>query len=646
MEPPGEHLGPYRLVRPIGSGGMGQVFAAVHERMDQTVALKRLSPAAAEDPQLVARFIQEARALARLQHPGVVRVLGCDRLEDGTVYLAMEFLEGLSLRAWMQGRPGAVALGAALPIARQIADAMIAVHAACIVHRDLKPENVFLCPAEDRAPGHRVKIIDFGIAKVPPRADGAGVDTQVQTSAPVLLGTSILRQVPTITGWIEGERARLERHADLEALAHAWEQAGGPSIGLPSGTLLAHYRAVEAPGRLARMASARALRFLEAAERLERRRSRITRALAAVLFTAAMAIAGSAILAWREQQRAEENLQSVLSATDEIVGDVDWTLGRYMHTLDVRRKMLLDIEERLVRLPEQDRPEVRAAIISTKHRRSDLARNSETLAQADVLLIDAAQRIREALARAQSDGTLLELLGLNLSKRGKVALARGQQEVARAFFADALDLFARSQSTGGAENARRTMATSYAEQADLELTLGRADAAGPLYQRAIVLLEQNDSDYDRGELALTLCGRGEAARKAGDPKAAGGYLHRAFSLQTRLVGAEPGNAYSRWILARIHVELAALRRAEGARDAAAKHLLKARDLAREMHQGEATNKNYALVLYQSLREEEELTLAQGGTSDAARLRAERCALAATFARADSEDVRFKPLVCP
>ncbi|TKD05300.1 serine/threonine-protein kinase [Polyangium fumosum] len=1124
MNHPGDVIGPYRLLHPIGSGGMGQVFAAVHEHMDQDVALKLLAPAAAAEPQLIARFIQEARALARLEHPGIVRVLHCDRLDDGRVYLAMEHLVGVSLREWLNCASAPPALGAALALARQIADAMVEVHAAAIVHRDLKPENVFLCPEENTAPGHRVKILDFGIAKVPPKQDGASIDTQVQTNAPVILGTStymapeqwrdpaevdgradvyalgvmlfelcagrppfvaedrvdlitmhmrdeppslqdlapavpgplaafvasmlakdpaerptmarcremlglpwetereecpipglapftetqaelffgrsaeiaalvdlleasragerrwvqiegpsgvgksslvqagllprlkehagtsrwrvlslrpsydslrslaegivtaftpeglsrspddierslredngaldalltahappgccvllvieqleelftigtagcrrldevvdaalaapasslrllttlrsdflhrldeaprfarrlnqasrhhlgameeaaltqviqgmarragmrlanglaermvrdarsagsqlpllghalralwsrrggalvshehyealggvggalmqqaerlldalgdegrerakwllldlvqvgrgvpdtrrprtrqevlasaggdklaeevlmrlsgaragaiealeslrlvvlssepdparqcvelihesLLQQVPTVAGWIEGERARLERHADLEALAHAWEQAGGPSTGLPSGTLLAHYRGAEAQHRLARMASARALRFLDAAERLARRRSRVTRALAAILLAAVMAIAGSAIFAWRERQRAEENLQSVLSATDDIVGDVDWTLGRHPHTLDVRRKMLLDIEERLLRLPEQDRPEVRAAIISTKHRRSDLARNDETLAQADILLVDAVQRIRDGLTRAPSDTALLELLGLNLSKRGKIALARGQYEAAQASFAEALDLFARLRPSDDAEDARRTMATSYAEQAELELALGRAGVAGPLYERAVVLLEQNDSDYDRGELALTLCGRGEAARKALDPKAAGGYLDRALALQTEVVEAEPGNAYFRWILSRIHVELAALRRAEGAREAAAKHLVKARDLAREVHQGEPTNKNYALVLLQSLREEEELTLAQGGTSDTTRLRAERCALAAAFARADSEDVRFQSLVCP
>lgn len=83
------HVGPYRLLHLLGSGGMGQVFAAVHENMGQQVALKLLSPVAAEDPQMVARFFQEARALAQLDHPGVVRVFHCERLGD-TAFLASE----------------------------------------------------------------------------------------------------------------------------------------------------------------------------------------------------------------------------------------------------------------------------------------------------------------------------------------------------------------------------------------------------------------------------------------------------------------------------------------------------------------------------------------------------------------------------
>jgi len=189
MALPGDCLGPYRLLRLIGSGGMGQVFAAIHERMEQEVALKVLSAPAAEDPQLVGRFLQEGRALAQLQHPGVVGVLHCDRLEDGTAFLAMELLSGLSLREWMRRRLASAPLGESLAVAQQIADAMVHVHDRQIVHRDLKPENVFLCPDEAVAPGYRVKLLDFGIAKVPPASGPARGDTQVRTSAPTLIGT-------------------------------------------------------------------------------------------------------------------------------------------------------------------------------------------------------------------------------------------------------------------------------------------------------------------------------------------------------------------------------------------------------------------------------------------------------------------------
>jgi tetratricopeptide (TPR) repeat protein len=288
---------------------------------------------------------------------------------------------------------------------------------------------------------------------------------------------------------------------------------------------------------------------------------------------------------------------------------------------------------------------VRAAIIRTKHRRSDLARTSGTLGEADAHLVDALQRIRQGLSRSPSDGALLKLLGLNFSKRGKVALARGQHEAARVSFVEALDLFARSQPDGDAVDARRTMATSYAEQAELALASGRADAAGPLYERAIALLEQNHSDYDRGELALALCGRGEAAGKAGEQAAAQGYLDLAFSLQMNVVGAASGNAYGRWILARIHVALASLAAAKGDAEDATGHHRAAEELGRALHQGEPSSKPYALVLCESLLGEEAVSRARGDIVRAEELRGERCALADTFARLDEEDVRFGHLVC-
>jgi eukaryotic-like serine/threonine-protein kinase len=186
MDPAGERIGPYLVRRRIGSGGMGEVFEAIHERMDQRVALKRMSSEAAREPQLVARFIQEGRALAQLQHPGIVRVLACDTFDDGIPYLAMELLEGISLREWIRQRPAVPSLEAALALAHQITDAMVEVHARSIIHRDLKPENVFLIRDDAMSHGLRVKILDFGIAKVPPTARHEAADTHVQTSTPIL----------------------------------------------------------------------------------------------------------------------------------------------------------------------------------------------------------------------------------------------------------------------------------------------------------------------------------------------------------------------------------------------------------------------------------------------------------------------------
>src|SRR6187402_1402100 len=190
MDLPRDRIGPYRLTRRIGSGGIGDVFAAVHEHMAQEVALKVLSPESASDPQLVARFLQEARALTSLHHPSVVRALHCDKLPDGTAFLAMEYLEGVTLRRWLKDQNSAVPLETALFVAREIADAMVEVHGRGIVHRDLKPENVMLVADAGSPIGHRIKLLDFGIAKVPPAPGEAQANTHVQTGAPTFLGTA------------------------------------------------------------------------------------------------------------------------------------------------------------------------------------------------------------------------------------------------------------------------------------------------------------------------------------------------------------------------------------------------------------------------------------------------------------------------
>ncbi|MFO0578863.1 MAG: serine/threonine-protein kinase [Polyangia bacterium] len=176
-------------MRHLRSGGMAEVYEAVHEHLDITSALKLLSPTSEDDPQMVGRFLQEGRALAQVDHPGVVRVQHCEKLDGGPPYVAMEHLHGTSLRDHLR-QQGRLSWEDAVALARQVADAMAAVHALGIVHRDLKPENLFLVEPRGPAGRMRVKVLDFGISKVP-ASQRVTVDTQVQTSAPAMLGTPI-----------------------------------------------------------------------------------------------------------------------------------------------------------------------------------------------------------------------------------------------------------------------------------------------------------------------------------------------------------------------------------------------------------------------------------------------------------------------
>lgn len=1104
MELPRETIGPYRLLRLIGRGGIGDVFAAVHDPMGREVALKVISQESAEDPQMMARFLQEARTLEQLRHPGIVRVYDCGKLEDGTAFLAMEHLRGETLRAWMRARSGPAPLDTALVITRQIAEAMVEVHAQGIVHRDLKPENVVLRPVEAAPLGLQPTIIDFGIAKVPPPQDDGRGDTHVKTAAHNLLGTSaymapeqckdasevtdradvyalggilfeliagrppfestedvellyhhvhsepphlhelvpaippalgafvasmlakdpaqrpsmsrcrdmlsrawehraaecpfpglqpfseaqaelffgreeearellarleemrdapsrrwlhiegpsgagkssfvqagilpqlaarpagegrwilavlrpsedpsraleallerdhppgaclllvidpleellsqggapldrldallstslanpasplrllttlrtdqarrieqmprmarllderasrhhlrplpdealtqvilgmaaraglrlprdlaermvrdatgadnrlpllghalrslwwsrsgielthrdydqmggvggalarqatvlieglgedgrerakwlilnlvqvgrggpdtrrsrplgevlaaaggdrraeevlarlsgstlsssaeaqeplrlvalsgdgaeptrqrvdlvhdaLLRQVPMIAAWIDAERALLERHADLETTASTWEQAGYPRTGLPSGTLLDHYRGKDGDRRhreeIMRMASERARRFVDSALGLERRRRRVRGAVMATLTITAAAIAISAMIARRESERAEANLKTFILTTSDIVSDADWQLGRLPYTVDVRRRMLERIDENLASLLDREQPRVRSALAWTRHRRSDLARLNETLAVAEGFLGDARGLIDQGLADDPSSRELRELLALNLSKRGKVALARGESEKALADFSASVAVL-EEMGADGSPGYRRTLATSYAEQADAEVELGHPAAAVELYAKAVALLEENgetESGYDRALVASTLELIAGAARMSGDLRGAAAHIERARSIQEPLAQGRPGNMLYQLFLGRIYASLAALRSEErrGA-EAARLHEL-AIDIGEALHRGDQTQKDYGLLLCQALRGAEVTAAALGDAGREGQWKERRCAVARRFVELDPEDRRFGRLRCP
>jgi eukaryotic-like serine/threonine-protein kinase len=154
--------GRYRIVQPLGAGGMGVVYRAEHVHMRKPVALKILHPHMTMMPEVVARFEREAVAAGRIEHPNVAAATDFGRLDDGTFYLALEYVEGKSLGDLVA--VGALPTPRVLLIARQIADGLAAAHAAGVVHRDLKPDNVLLVEREGFP--DFVKMLDFGIAKV------------------------------------------------------------------------------------------------------------------------------------------------------------------------------------------------------------------------------------------------------------------------------------------------------------------------------------------------------------------------------------------------------------------------------------------------------------------------------------------------
>jgi TonB family protein len=168
--------GRYRIVRKIATGGMGTVFEATHVKIGRTVALKILHSDLAGDPDLVRRFLNEARAVGTLGHPHIVASTDFGELPGHIPYLVLEYLAGQTLghEIFVRGR---ISVKRALRIAAQIASALAAAHARGVVHRDLTAENVFLTRARDDS--DHVKVLDFGISKflMPLPSDAAAADT-------------------------------------------------------------------------------------------------------------------------------------------------------------------------------------------------------------------------------------------------------------------------------------------------------------------------------------------------------------------------------------------------------------------------------------------------------------------------------------
>ncbi len=157
---PGDLVGPYEIVAPLGKGGMGEVYRARDVRLAREVALKVLPETGANDAETLARFEREARAVAALNHPNILSIHDTGE-HRGIPYAVTELLEGENLSDRL--RAGPLAPKRATEIACQVADGLAAAHARGVIHRDIKPENIFLTN------DGRAKILDFGIARIGPR---------------------------------------------------------------------------------------------------------------------------------------------------------------------------------------------------------------------------------------------------------------------------------------------------------------------------------------------------------------------------------------------------------------------------------------------------------------------------------------------
>jgi serine/threonine-protein kinase len=155
--------GQFQILQKIGSGGMGAVYKALQPEMNRMVGVKILHPKLANRKDLVSRFRREARAMSQLTHPNTVKVFLYGELDDGSLYIIMEFLEGKNLNQTVRTE-GPFPMERALPVLIQACGALDEAHKAGIIHRDLKPENIFLVQSgglKDFA-----KVLDFGLAKV------------------------------------------------------------------------------------------------------------------------------------------------------------------------------------------------------------------------------------------------------------------------------------------------------------------------------------------------------------------------------------------------------------------------------------------------------------------------------------------------
>jgi serine/threonine-protein kinase len=229
--------GKYRILGKLGAGGMGIVYKAQHLILEELRALKVMSPELARDQKFVRRFRQEAQVTRRLRHPNIVQVDDLDQADDGSLFIAMELVDGVSVRQLLERTRGPLPLARALAIARGVAEALGTAHGQGLVHRDIKPDNILL--ARDGTGRDIPKVMDFGIV--------AMKESSAQLSSHPLLTPAYAP--PEQWGGMKG--SELDGRADLYALGMTlYEMLTGKTAfraETPQGWMQAHMNEEPAP---------------------------------------------------------------------------------------------------------------------------------------------------------------------------------------------------------------------------------------------------------------------------------------------------------------------------------------------------------------------------------------------------------------
>lgn len=200
--------GQFKILQKIGTGGMGSVYRAAQPDMKREVAIKILHPKLIGRKDLTSRFRREARAMSQLSHPNTVRVFMYGELEDGSLYIVMEMLEGKNLNQIVR-RGGPLPVERAIPILVQVCGALQEAHEMGIVHRDLKPENIFLCNQGGLV--DYPKVLDFGLAKV--------TEQQMQPGSVILTQEGMVFGTPEFMSPEQAQGRTLDARSDIYSLA-------------------------------------------------------------------------------------------------------------------------------------------------------------------------------------------------------------------------------------------------------------------------------------------------------------------------------------------------------------------------------------------------------------------------------------------